>query len=283
MINYQLCYLIAHMNKPTRTPLSDWQLADAERLRAVYRKRVAESKDKPGARPLNQAEVGERCGWNSPQSAFSQYANGKVALNLDALIRLSKALDFEPADVSPTLADGIARASEDHLDVASKSGHASANTPMPTDGEPHIDLDSSYSFIPQYTAMAAAGAGHDNPHVEIRSTLAFKKEWLATKGLQPRNLRVIYADGESMWPTINNQDVLLVDSSQVEPVENGVFVIESGIDGTVVKRLVRAPLQQWILRSDNTDKAAYPDRFYLRSESNEHQIVGRVIWRGGDL
>ncbi|ARA83794.1 XRE family transcriptional regulator [Pseudomonas amygdali] len=271
------------MTKPNRTPLSDWQLADAERLRAVYRKRLAESKAQPGARPLNQAEVGERCGWNSPQSAFSQYANGKVALNLDALIRLSKALDFEPADVSPTLANGIARASENHLEVVSGSGHGSANTPMPTDGEPHIDLDSSYSFIPQYTAMAAAGAGHDNPHVEIRSTLAFKKEWLATKGLQPRNLRVIYADGESMWPTINDQDVLLVDSSQVEPIDNGVFVIESGIDGTVVKRLVRAPLQQWILRSDNTDKAAHPDRFYLSSESNEHQIVGRVIWRGGDL
>ncbi|MEE4632296.1 LexA family transcriptional regulator [Pseudomonas alliivorans] len=283
MIKYQPCYLIAHMNKPTRTPLADWQLADAERLRAVYKKRVAESRHDPNARPLNQTEVGERCGWNSPQSAFSQYANGKVALNLDALVRLSKALDFEPAEVSPTLADGIARASDGSLDFGTRSARAPANTPMPTDAEPEIDLDGSYSFIPQYTARAAAGAGHDNPHVEIRSTLAFKTEWLRAKGLQARNLRVIYADGESMWPTISHQDVLLIDSSQVEPVDNGVFVIQSVSDGTIVKRLVKAQLNMWILRSDNADKQAYADRSFTRSEQNQHLIIGRVIWRGGDL
>ncbi|RMS14528.1 CI repressor protein [Pseudomonas coronafaciens pv. coronafaciens] len=214
------------------------------------------------------------CGWNSGQSAVSQYLGGKLALNLEALIKLSEVLDFEPEDVSPTLGRGITR-------------KTNSTAPGKTESKESFiqqdEKDENYAFIPQYTAMAAAGAGHDNPHVEIRSTLAFKREWLASKGLQPRNLRVIYADGGSMWPTINNQDVLLVDSSQVEPVENGVFVIESGIDGTMVKRLVRAPLQQWILRSDNADKTAYPDRFYLRSESNEHQIVARVIWRGGDL
>ncbi|CAI8908544.1 CI repressor protein [Pseudomonas syringae pv. tomato] len=214
------------------------------------------------------------CGWNSGQSAVSQYLGGKLALNLEALIKLSEVLDFEPEDVSPTLGRGVTRKKD--------STGQGKNKSVDLSNEEEDGAD-NYAFIPQYTAMAAAGAGHDNPHVEIRSTLAFKKEWLASKGLQPRNLRVIYADGESMWPTINDQDVLLVDSSQVEPVDNGVFVIESGADGTLVKRLVRAPLQQWILLSDNTDKAAYPDRFYLRSESNEHQIVGRVIWRGGDL
>ncbi|AQL36852.1 S24 family peptidase [Pseudomonas syringae pv. actinidiae] len=205
---------------------------------------------------------------------MSQYLGGKLALNLEALIKLSEVLDFEPEDVSPTLGRGITRKTNSTAPGKTESRESFIQ---------RDEGDENYAFIPQYTAMAAAGAGHDNPHVEIRSTLAFKKEWLASKGLQPRNLRVIYADGESMWPAINDQDVLLVDSSQVEPVENGVFVIESGVDGTVVKRLVRAPLQQWILRSDNTDKAKYPDRFYLRSESNEHQIVGRVIWRGGDL
>ncbi|WP_231994229.1 S24 family peptidase [Pseudomonas syringae group genomosp. 3] len=262
------------MTKPIRTPLSAEQLADAARLKGAYRRAVAKSKAQGRRPPLNQAEVGALCGWNSGQSAVSQYLGGKLALNLEALIKLSEVLDFEPEDVSPTLGRGITR-------------KTTSAAPGKTDSRESFiqqdEKDENYAFIPQFTAMAAAGAGHDNPHVEIRSTLAFKKEWLASKGLQPRNLRVIYADGGSMWPTINDQDVLLVDSSQVEPVENGVFVIESGIDGTVVKRLVRAPLQQWILCSDNADKTAYPDRFYLRSESNEHQIVGRVIWRGGDL
>lgn len=262
------------MKKPIRTPLSAEQLADAARLKGAYRRAVAKSKAEGRRPPLNQAEVGALCGWNSGQSAVSQYLGGKLALNLEALIKLSEVLDFEPEDVSPTLGRGITR-------------KTNSTAPGKTESKESFiqqdERDENYAFIPQYTAMAAAGAGHDNPHVEIRSTLAFKREWLAAKGLQPRNLRVIYADGESMWPTISHQDVLLVDSSQVEPVENGVFVIESGIDGTMVKRLVRAPLQQWILRSDNADKTAHPDRFYLHSESNEHQIVARVIWRGGDL
>ncbi|RMS54027.1 CI repressor protein [Pseudomonas amygdali pv. photiniae] len=262
------------MTKPIRTPLSAEQLADAARLKGAYRRAVAKSKAEGRRPPLNQAEVGALCGWNSGQSAVSQYLGGKLALNLEALIKLSEVLDFEPEDVSPTLGRGITRKTNSTAPGKTESRESFIQ---------RDEGDENYAFIPQYTAMAAAGAGHDNPHVEIRSTLAFKKEWLASKGLQPRNLRVIYADGESMWPAINDQDVLLVDSSQVEPVENGVFVIESSTDGTVVKRLIRAPVQEWILRSDNADKAKYPDRFYLRSESNEHQIVGRVIWRGGDL
>ncbi|MBV1814494.1 LexA family transcriptional regulator [Pseudomonas viridiflava] len=271
------------MKKPTRTPLDKWQLEDAERLRNLYKRRVRESKDRGDIPTLNQTEVGERCGWSSPQSAFSQYANGKVALNLEALVKLSGALEFDLAEVSPTLAAGIARAVHNETDTPRALSYEIASTPLPVGGEPEIDLDSSYSFIPQYTAMAAAGAGHDNPHVEIRSTLAFKKEWLKVKGLQPKNLRVIYADGESMWPTISHQDVLLVDSSQVEPVDNGVFVIESVTDGTMVKRLVKTPLDRWVLRSDNADKDAYRDRSFARNEQNQHQIIGRVIWRGGDL
>ncbi|WP_122586722.1 XRE family transcriptional regulator [Pseudomonas viridiflava] len=271
------------MKKPNRTPLDDWQLADAERLRALYKKRVQESRARGDTPPLNQTEVGERCGWNSPQSAFSQYANGKVALNLEALVRLSNALDFKLEEVSPTLASGIVRAVDDQQASAARVGEAIASTPLPAGGEPEIDLDSSYSFIPQYTAIAAAGSGHENPHVEIRSTLAFKREWLKTKGVQPKNLCVIYANGQSMWPTINHQDVLLVDSSQLEPVDNGVFVIESVSDGTMVKRLVKTRPDMWVLRSDNTDKNSFQDRSFKSSEQNEHRIIGRVIWRGGDL
>ena len=77
--------------------------------------------------------------------------------------------------------------------------------------------------------------------------------------------------------------MLLVDSSQVEPIDNGVFVIESVTDGTMVKRLVKAAFDMWLLRSDNADKGSFDDRTFKRSEQNEHQIVGRVIWRGGDL
>ncbi|WNW10107.1 LexA family transcriptional regulator [Pseudomonas sp. DTU_2021_1001937_2_SI_NGA_ILE_001] len=272
------------MKKPVRTPLADWQLADADRLRDIYQRRVQESKARGDKPTLNQTEVGERCEWKSPQSAFSQYVNGKVALNLDALVRLAKALDFEPAEVSPTLAAGIARAADAAVGTGPIPGSdtPAANTPLPAGGEPAIDLDEHYAFVPQLTAKAAAGLGYENAHIESRSTLAFKREWLRFRGASEKHLVVIYADGESMWPTINSGDVLLVDKSKVDPAHQQVFVLGNS-EGVIVKRLVHSPTGAWIIRSDNEDKDAYPDLALLRRDEDEHRIIGQVIWRGGDL
>jgi len=264
------------MKKPIRTPLSAEQLADAKRLHEIYKQRVKESREDPSKPALTQTEVGERCEWKSPQSTVSQYMTGKVALNLEALVKLSEALDFEPAQVSPTLAAGIRRASHQVLHTTE-----AANSPLP-DGADEDELDGRYAYVPQYDAKAAAGLGSENPHVEIRSTLAFKREWLKVKGAKADQLIVIYAEGESMWPTINDGDVLLVDRSRIDPADGQVFVL-AGTDGAIVKRLVQSSLGQWVLRSDNEDKAEYPDRYHLRSNGNEHRIIGKVIWRGGDL
>lgn len=285
MRKYQLCYLIAHMKKPTRTPLSDSQLADAERLRAVYNQRVKESKARGDNPTLNQTEVGERCEWKSPQSTVSQYMNGKVALNLDALVKLSKALDFEPADVSPLLAGGISRSAEGSTSSSGASGghHAGASSPIPASNDAYGEGEEKYAFIPQYSAKAAAGIGHENPHVESLATLAFKREWLKIKGVNPKHLIVIYADGDSMYPTINDHDVLLLDTSKTEPADGQVFVLTSADKGAIVKRLIKTPLGGWIIRSDNDDCDDYADVMLTRSEVNEHRIIGKVIWRGGDL
>ncbi len=267
------------MKKPIRTPLSAEQLADASRLNDIYKIRAKESRASGKQPPLTQTEVGEQCEWKSPQSTVSQYLTGKVALNLQALIKLAQVLDFEPAEVSPTLAAGIKRS------ASSKQEEAVGPevSPLPGGSDIDSDMDDRYSFIPQYTAKAAAGEGHDNPHVEIRSTLAFKKEWLRTKGLNKKNLKVIYADGDSMWPTVSDHDVLLVDESRNEPTDGAVYVLASADKGVIVKRLIKTALGSWILRSDNEDKDVYPDQVLSRNEINEHRIVGRVVWRGGDL
>ncbi|MCY1465794.1 hypothetical protein D9M71_839890 [compost metagenome] len=85
-----------------------------------------------------------------------------------------------------------------------------------------------------------------------------------------------------MWPTINDRDVLLIDRSKVEPADGQIFVLAHG-EKTVVKRLIKTPLGSWYLRSDNDNKEDHPDRSFLRSDTNEHRIIGKVIWRGGDL
>ncbi|GFM73766.1 transcriptional regulator [Pseudomonas cichorii] len=262
-----------------RLPLSDWQLEDSDRLKAIFQ-------EKRGPLKLTQEKLAEALGDGVTQGAISHFMNRRTALSLKAVATFAKVLDVRVADISPTLSRQLA-----NLALLSEDGQAkplpgadtpAANTPLPAGGEPAIDLDDHYAFIPQLTAKAAAGLGYENAHVENRSTLAFKREWLRYRGANEKHLVVIYADGESMWPTINSGDVLLVDKSKVDPLHQQVFVL-GNTEGIIVKRLVQGPIGNWIIRSDNEDKEEYPDLALLRRDEDEHRIIGQVIWRGGDL
>ncbi|WP_332308403.1 XRE family transcriptional regulator [Pseudomonas asplenii] len=140
--------------------------------------------------------------------------------------------------------------------------------------------DPSYSGVTQLSARAAAGSGADNSHVEIRGVLAFKSDWLRANRLNPKGLDVIYAEGDSMDPTINSGDVLLVDRSKFEPRDGQIFALQSESKGTIVKRLVKSEIDGWIIRSDNP---RYRDEMLRDGEINEVRIIGRVVWRGGML
>lgn len=267
------------MTKNSRKiPLAEWQVEDSQRLKALYNQRRADL-------GLTQEKIASELGEGVTQGAVSHFMNGRTALSLRAASVFAKALKVPVSEFSPRLAEQLEEMRAVPVSDQASNGAAlpqqNAVTPLP-DGSEHDGLDGRYAYVPQYDAKAAAGLGSENPHVEIRSTLAFKREWLRVKGAKADQLIVIYAEGESMWPTINDRDVLLIDRSKVDPVDRQVFVL-AGADGTIVKRLIQGPLGQWVLRSDNEDKDAHPDRYYLRSNGNEHRIIGQVIWRGGDL
>ncbi|QYY84781.1 LexA family transcriptional regulator [Pseudomonas germanica] len=141
--------------------------------------------------------------------------------------------------------------------------------------------DPSYTGVLQLTAQGSTGTGEENTHVEIRGVMAFKSSWLRANNLSQRYLDVIYAKGNSMEPTINDGDVMLVDGSKIEPKDGQIFAMQSMTKGTIVKRLVKSDIEGWIIRSDNPDKARYGDEALRDGEINEVRIIGRVVWRGG--
>ena len=260
-----------------RLPLSDWQLQDSERLKAIFHEKRAEL-------GLTQEKLAAELGDTVTQGAVSHFMNGRTALSIKAATVFARALKVRVSQISPTLASRIEEMASS-LDHAGRkpvdAPKSAANTPFPA-GEDEGVIDDRYAFIPQYDAKAAAGIGHDNPHVEVKSTLAFKRDWLRLKGANPTSLIVIYADGESMWPTIDDHDVLLLDTSKTDPVDGHVFVLANTDKGTIVKRLIKHG-SSWIIQSDNPDENKYPDIVLPDGELNEHRIIGRVIWRGGDL
>lgn len=81
-----------------RRKLDAEQEADARRLKALWEARFS------GV--ISQEEVAHRCGWKT-QGAFNQYLNGKIPLNLAALLKISVALGVEPHEISPALASQL--------------------------------------------------------------------------------------------------------------------------------------------------------------------------------
>jgi phage repressor protein C with HTH and peptisase S24 domain len=218
---------------------------------------------------LSQAGLASACGWKS-QSRVGNYESGTR---------------------EPTLADLEKIASAVGVSVSQLTyGELRHTLPRPSGAEqeaepeyPRTPHEDDYALIPQYTAKGSCGAGFLNGHVEVKGSLAFKREWLAKMKAKPENLRVMYAHGESMEPYIFEGEVVLFDVSEKEPRDKKVFVIRRPDGDISIKRLAQRLDGTWVVSSDNPDKTRFRDETYLPDALHEIPIVGRVIWRGGEV
>lgn len=126
-------------------------------------------------------------------------------------------------------------------------------------------------------ASAAAGAGAEAGDAQARPYFAFDSQWL--RHLTParsEDLSVIKVQGDSMAPTLNDGDDILVDTSQCgQPLRDGIYVLRVE-DSLLVKRLAVHPLGKTVtVQSDNP---AYPD--WPDCSLETIQCIGRVIWAG---
>ncbi|WP_232522540.1 S24 family peptidase [Chitinibacter sp. GC72] len=144
---------------------------------------------------------------------------------------------------------------------------------------PRAPSKEDYALIPQYSTKGACGNGHYNDHVEVVGGLTFKRSWLDRLGINEHQACVIYATGDSMSPTIHDGDVVLIDQAP-HPARTGEVYAIMMDDEVIIKRLSKE-FGLLLLRSDNANKAAYPD--ITVPPQHELQIIGRVVWRGGGL
>lgn len=153
-----------------------------------------------------------------------------------------------------------------------------AGLPHPTDDE--------FAMVQQLDVAAACGDGVYVEHVVVKGGLAFKRSSLREFGVPESAARIIYAKGGSMWPTIQDGCVVLINTNEREPREGKVYAICTP-DGTIVlKRLVMEyhPVmsgQAWIMRSDNPDKTAHPDK--ILPPDDRTMIVGQAVWNDNRL
>lgn len=133
-------------------------------------------------------------------------------------------------------------------------------------------------LIPKLAVGASAGPGALNEGETLAGKIGFDEKWLRKQGLEPSKLSLIRVDGDSMAPTLNHDDDIMVDNSAAtSPLRDGVHVIRVD-DVLMVKRLARGPAGRLSILSDNP---AYPD--WPDVDGKTVTVVGRCVWAGRRL
>lgn len=125
--------------------------------------------------------------------------------------------------------------------------------------------------------FASAGPGAIPVDERRRPYFGFDQQWLRRlTATAPDRLEVIRVEGDSMSPTLNAGDDILVDlGDAAERLRDGIYVIR--VDNTLlVKRLALHPVGRRVtVQSDNPAYSDLPD-YAL----DEIECIGRVIWAG---
>ncbi|MGF6692675.1 LexA family transcriptional regulator [Metapseudomonas resinovorans] len=255
------------------------QAAEASRLKAIYTAR------KKLDRTLTQERVAELCGW-SGQSVVSQYMNGRIPLNLSALLKFAAILDFAPEEVSPRLAESVgqfSRRQDDTPRYGQPNEERSPAVALPLPVSPIEVWDDSTPLGPDEVELPfykeveiSAGMGSEVMLETNGAKLRFGKRSLQRKGISPETAACAPVTGNSMEPVLPDGSTVGVDTSSTQIQDGKMYAIDHS--GQLrVKLLYRLPGGGIRVRSYNADE--YPDERYDADYVEQHiRVIGKVFW-----
>jgi phage repressor protein C with HTH and peptisase S24 domain len=129
--------------------------------------------------------------------------------------------------------------------------------------------------VTRHPVTVSAGPGAVVTEELGKPYFAFDERWLKTlTATPPSNLSIVRVEGDSMSPTLNAGDEILVDlGDSAERLRDGIYVLRAE-DALVVKRLALNPLGRTVtVQSDNPAYQDWPD-----CGIDEINYIGRVIW-----
>ena len=146
-------------------------------------------------------------------------------------------------------------------------------------GGPPEDAHGSADLVTVTRHPVAVSAGPGAiPAGELgRPYFAFDERWLkALTASGPSRLSIVRVEGDSMAPTLNAGDDILVDLGDgADRLRDGIYVLRID-EALVVKRIALNPVGRSItVQSDNP---AYPD--WPDCTLGDINPIGRVIWSG---
>ncbi|MBL0916114.1 MAG: S24 family peptidase [Sphingopyxis sp.] len=196
--------------------------------------------------------------------------------------QLSARIGRNPAYIQQYIKRGSPRrlAEEDRARIAAYLGVSEALLGGPT---PRVAATattrargSSMVLVPKLAIGASAGAGASVDGEAVEGEVAFDPKWLRGLGADPRALSIIRVEGDSMAPTLNDGDDIMVDGGDAAGrLRDGIYVLRMD-DVLMVKRIARAPGQGRVsVISDNPHYKSWDDL-----PLTAIRPVGRVVWTG---
>lgn len=131
--------------------------------------------------------------------------------------------------------------------------------------------------VKRHPVKVSAGPGAVVTEESGRPYLAFDERLLKSlTASPPSKLSIVRVEGDSMSPTLDAGDDILVDlADSLERLRDGIYVLRID-DSVVVKRLALGPTGRRVtVRSDNPSYPDWPD-----CSLDEIRPIGRVVWSG---
>ena len=189
---------------------------------------------------------------------------------------LSRLLGKNPAYIQQFIRRGTPRRlhEDERRTLARFFGVPEALLGGPDDG---AETPDGMIAITRSAARVSAGPGAIPAGEEGQPYFAFDRRWLkALTGASADHLSIVRVEGDSMAPTLNAGDDILVDLSACgEQLRDGIYVLR--VDDTLlVKRLAVHPVGRRVtVQSDNPAYGDLPD-----CGLDEIECIGRVVWAG---
>lgn len=139
------------------------------------------------------------------------------------------------------------------------------------------DSGSRYTISYYPDIKASAGNGYCNSEISDVEIISLPKA-IINKRVNTGKIDAIRVHGDSMTPTIKDNDIIFIATNMTEVYDNKIYVIRYG-DEIRVKRIFKRRGEKILLRSDNQ---AFPDE-EISIHDEEVAILGQVIYNMADL
>lgn len=205
---------------------------------------------------LTIQDVSEKTGLHS--NTIGRIERGDSEANIEQVLLISRALGVQPAKL---MHYSETSATDDH-----QNGMGTT--------------DEDFALIDMIDVHVSAGGGALNGNSEVIGKFAFKRSWLASKGLTPEQAKIVRARGDSMADRINDGDILLINTAVNSLGPDGVYVIE--MDGMDYVKLIQRDFSTGGIQVISYNKD-YKTQALSAEQAAALRICGKVVWHAGEL